>query len=294
VSRWASRFQDMDEQVKEIAALSSAVATASSSPSPASAKADLQAEVSKDDNKPDPERLRVLLAKMWQRTRPSFDMSLQSKSIVVDYANVATVQLRFYIMDLELLFSTQPFFVTERSGSGASSGDKKQNSMFIKPNITTDVQLPVPAEPLLNAAAASGGNAPVQSHSIAIPEKMADSNLIIEAVVPGGIRKTLTYFANSLLLSVQPSVGQLQVLERPAAANAPSRPIAGAYVKVYAKLNGGGEPFWKDLYTDLRGRADYCSLSDAAADLGQVKSFSILVVTDKNGSVIREVSPPGL
>ena len=36
------------------------------------------------------------------------------------------------------------------------------------------------------------------------------------------------------------------------------------------------------------------SLSDAAADLGQVKSFSILIVTEKNGSVIREVAPPGL
>lgn len=51
---------------------------------------------------------------------------------------------------------------------------------------------------------------------MSIPEKIADLNLIIEAVVPGGIRKTLTYFANSLLLSVQSSVGQLQVLERPA------------------------------------------------------------------------------
>lgn len=63
-------------------------------------------------------------------------------------------------------------------------------------------------------------HAPYQSHSVPIPDKIADSNLIIEAVVPGGIRKTLTYFANSLLLSVQPSVGQLQVLERPAAQGA--------------------------------------------------------------------------
>lgn len=39
--------------------------------------------------------MRVLLAKMWQRTRPSFDMSLQGKQIVVDYANVASVQLRY-------------------------------------------------------------------------------------------------------------------------------------------------------------------------------------------------------
>lgn len=46
----------------------------------------------------------------------------------------------------------------------------------------------------------------------------------------------------------------------PSLLGAPSRPIAGAYVKVYAKLQDGGEPFWKDLYTDLRGRADYWSV----------------------------------
>ena len=63
-------------------------------------------------------------------------------------------------MDLELLFSTQPFFVTERSGAGEK--DKKQNSMFIKPNISTTVELPAPAESLLAAAAASGSAAPVQ------------------------------------------------------------------------------------------------------------------------------------
>lgn len=66
-------------------------------------------------------------------------------------------------MDLELLFSTQPFFVAERSGSGASQdNNKKQNAMFIKPNITAEETLPVPAEALLAAAASSGSSAPVQ------------------------------------------------------------------------------------------------------------------------------------
>jgi hypothetical protein len=124
---------------------------------------------------------------------------------------------------------------------------------------------------------------------------LQDKNLIVEAIVPGGIRKTLTYFANSLQLNVQSQFGQLQVLERATSPTAVAKPIAGAYVKVFAKLQSGGtETFWKDLYTDLRGRADYVSLSDAAAELSQVKAFSLLVVTDHNGSVIREVEPPGL
>ena len=39
--------------------------------------------------------MRVLLAKMWQRTRPSFDMSLQAKQLIIDYTNVTEVQLRY-------------------------------------------------------------------------------------------------------------------------------------------------------------------------------------------------------
>ena len=36
-------------------------------------------------------------------------------------------------------------------------------------------------------------------------------------------------------------------------------------MKVYAKLHSGGEPFWKDLYTDLRGRADYWCVAGCRA-----------------------------
>ena len=326
VSRWSSRFKDMEEQLKEIAAFSQQRdISIGGGDKETKASEEISKEISKEDNKPDPERMRVLLERMWNKTRASFDMSINGKRLSIDYCNISKVQLRFYIMDLELLFSTKPFFLTEHSGGGggdnngngnggpsssssssasSSSASKKgggggggNNSMFIKPNVSIEEKLPEPEITLLSAAATSGTSAPIQTHLVDIPEKLQDQNLIVEAIVPGGIRKTLTYFANSLLLSVQPQVGQLQVLER-IPNSQKQRPIPGAYVKVYAKIgdaDGANEtPFWKDLYTDLRGRADYCSLSDAAADLSSVTAFSILVVTGKNGSVIREVAPPGL
>ena len=48
--------------------------------------------------------------------------------------------------------------------------------------------------------------------------------------------------------------------------------------------------FYKDGYTDLRGRFDYSSLS--TNQLNRVKRFSLLLMSEKNGAVIREALPP--
>ena len=68
-------------------------------------------------------------------------------------------------------------------------------------------------------------------------------------------------------------------------------PLAKAYVKVYAQLNSGAVRFHKDGYTDLRGRFDYVSQSNRAND-GVVEYYSILIMSEENGSVIRQAKPP--
>ena len=89
-----------------------------------------------------------------------------------------------------------------------------------------------------------------------------------------------------------------------------------AYVKVYARLSNGTIRFFKDGYTDLRGKFDYASLngsdsissphnlpaSGAAADanfqmlqpqeLRSVEKLSILVLSEAHGALVREVNPP--
>ena len=60
--------------------------------------------------------------------------------------------------------------------------------------------------------------------------------------------------------------------------------------KVYARLGNGQSRFYKDGYTDLRGRFDYASLN--TGDLDDARDFSILVLHDRHGAAIREAKPP--
>ena len=68
------------------------------------------------------------------------------------------------------------------------------------------------------------------------------------------------------------------------------KPVAKAYVKVYAQTASGQVKFYKDGYTDLRGRFDYASLSTNELDVAQ--KFSILVLSDEHGALVREAAPP--
>jgi hypothetical protein len=67
--------------------------------------------------------------------------------------------------------------------------------------------------------------------------------------------------------------------------------VAKAYVKVYARLDNGSVVFFKDGFTDLRGRFDYASLS--TADAQAAKRFAILVTSPEDGAAIREADAPG-
>ena len=88
-----------------------------------------------------------------------------------------------------------------------------------------------------------------------------------------------------------------------------------ADVKVYAKLNNGTVRFFKDGYTDIRGRFDYASLNAPEnasapsgtdmpangldypmlkpAELNKVAKLAVLVLSDTHGATVKEVNPPG-
>jgi hypothetical protein len=48
--------------------------------------------------------------------------------------------------------------------------------------------------------------------------------------------------------------------------------------------------FHKDGYTDVRGRFDYASVN--APERQAIQKFSVLILSDDRGAVIREVAPP--
>ena len=79
--------------------------------------------------------------------------------------------------------------------------------------------------------------------------------------------------------------GQVQVRNKQS-----QKPISKAYIKVYAKMKDGSVKFYKDGYTDLRGRFDYSSLSNQPLD--NVQQFSLLILSEANGAIIRQAGLP--
>lgn len=115
-------------------------------------------------------------------------------------------------------------------------------------------------------------------------ERMVFRNLLVE-VVGQGKSKRAAYYSNSLTLQMSDNYGQLRVTDEKR-----RKSLSGIYVKAYAKMKDGSTRFYKDGYTDLRGRFDYASLS--TNDLDNVERFALLVMSDNQGAVVREVAPP--
>ena len=85
-------------------------------------------------------------------------------------------------------------------------------------------------------------------------------------------------------MQLSPSDGTLRVRD------AKGRPLPAAYVKVYARPAGGGNPvFHKDGYTDPRGVFDYANVSSSGS---AVETFALLVLHDTEGARTLEASAP--
>lgn len=188
---------------------------------------------------------------------PALDLQVEAQQVTLAYRNLGSVELRYYRMDVEFLFSTHPF-VQQGSGSFA----------FIRPNGSETRNLPGDKTAL----------------TFELPREFQNANVLIE-VHGGGITRRHAYYANSLDVTWMENYGQLKVAHRK-----DGRPLPTVYVKVFARMANGKVRFYKDGYTDLRGRFDYASLS--ASDTPRVAKFSILVLSEEHGAVIREVAPP--
>jgi hypothetical protein len=175
---------------------------------------------------------------------------------VLQHKNLAACQVRFYRMDIELLFSRQPFV----------QGDVERFS-WIDPGETLDVTL------------GEGGRTPVP-----IPETMRGANLVVD-VMAAGLRRSIAHYAHDLGVEVADQYGQVRVLRA-----STQGPLAAAYVKVYARQRGGAVAFYKDGYTDLRGRFDYATLS--TDDLDRTERFALLIVSPDAGATVLEAAPP--
>jgi len=194
-------------------------------------------------------------------TAPSLDFTVEAKQIVINSQNIAGATINFYEMDVELLFSRNPF--VQQFGA-----DHNGEFNSIKPNHTMTVELKkVEAE-----------------KKIPLPAKLLGKNVIVE-ITADGVTKTVPYYAHTLAVQTIENYGQVKVTHQTT-----GKPVAKAYVKVYAKLANGETKFYKDGYTDIRGRFDYASLN--TNELEQAQRFSILILSDDYGALVREANPP--
>jgi len=66
--------------------------------------------------------------------------------------------------------------------------------------------------------------------------------------------------------------------------------IGKIYVKVFSQTTSGKEEFFRDGYTDIRGKFEYAIASGES--LSNIKKFAVLVLSEHYGSMIKEVAPP--
>ncbi len=115
---------------------------------------------------------------------PTLDLANQDGSLSIDYRNLSDVTVNYYLMDIELLFSRNPF-VTR-------SGDKVP---VIEPNLSEKIGL----------------ESAIGSRKIELPKNLQNRNLLVE-VTSKGIARSSVVTANSLAVSVVEPFGRVQVL----------------------------------------------------------------------------------
>lgn len=235
VQRWNSLFKDLRNKVDQVS-------------NKDSVEIDYEKEI-------DRERRQNKMAS----NEPTFDISSESnRTISVNYSNLVDITVSYYVMDIEHLFSTNPF-VQQELGHFLYVTPNKKESFLLKDKSGT--------------------------FNFKIPNEFANSNVVID-VVSAQIHHNITVYSNNLAVYITEKVGQLRVVHKQK-----SQPISKTYIKVYSKNKNGSVEFFKDGYTDIAGYFDYSTVS--SLDISNVSKLSILVLSNQYGAVIKEAKPPG-
>lgn len=229
VERWRKRFADVTAQADEIDGKTT--------------------KVSDDESRNQVQQQRA-------SAEPTLGLKVVGSEILVDYRNLRELRVNYHEMDLEFLFSTNPFVSSDSGGFSV-----------VRPNKSETIQLP------------EGDH----EHRFQLPREYQAKNVLVE-IVGGGKKRAQAIYANELRTAVSENFGILTVRHAK-----DDRPLSKTYVKVYA-MTTSGPKFYKDGYTDLRGKFDYASVS--TSDIADASKFSILVMSEKDGATVLEAPVP--
>ncbi len=189
--------------------------------------------------------------------QPEVLVRVEGDALRIDHRNAKELSLRFYAVDLELLFSKAPFV-----------REDLQRMAMVKPT----------REESISFDDATGVGRYV------LDDNLRRQTLLVE-VESGASRSTALYYGGDITTFVSESYGQLQTTDTKS-----RRPISAAYVKVFARYPDGSVRFHKDGYTDARGRFDYASVS--ASDARAASRYAILVLSEEQGATLHDVAAP--
>ena len=189
--------------------------------------------------------------------QPKVNVFVEGNTLRIDHRRTKEVTLNLYGVDLELLFSKAPFVREDLQRMAMVRPTKSQTLSFDDLDGTANFEL---------------------------DDNLRRQTLLVE-IIAGASRSTALFYGGEITSYVSESFGQLQATDTKT-----QRPISTAYVKVYAKYPNGSVRFYKDGYTDSRGRFDYSSIS--ASDARGAKRFAIMVLSDEKGATLHDVAAP--
>src|SRR5262249_39075479 len=113
--------------------------------------------------------------------QPTFDLVVDRDGVVIRHQHVTAIELRFFEMDVEMLFSRQPFVQSDVS-----------RFSYIEPGHREHL-----VEPLAE-------------QRIAWPSQLRGKNVVVEAI-GAGQRKAKIHYANDLATQLAHQYGQIRV-----------------------------------------------------------------------------------
>ncbi|WFB36278.1 hypothetical protein P3T73_00685 [Kiritimatiellota bacterium B12222] len=188
---------------------------------------------------------------------PSIELEMVSGKLMLTTHQLTEVTLNLYPMDIELLFSRKPFLA--EGGSDFA---------VIKPAFSMQVKVK--------------GNG--DTETLELPKAYRDQNMMVE-LSGKGKQASVAWYANQLKVRKMESFGQVEVR-----ASTTNTMLPKTYIKVFARSQNGEVSFWKDGYTDLRGRFDYLSLNNRKPE--DASEFAILILHPEFGAEIITAEPP--
>jgi hypothetical protein len=188
-------------------------------------------------------------------------LSLELKEhfqLAVTHKNVSRLTISFYKLEMEILFSNDPFLEKDI-----------MNFVSVNPNHMLKFKVTKSSE--------------FKTSIVQIPENLQKDSLFIQVKAKDKF-EIVKSFNSHLRVHTIEDFGLLNVTDLK------GKCLNSVYVKCFSKKRDGSVKFYKDGYTDFRGSFDYASLNSDS--LNDIEKFGLFVYSNEHGSVILTAKPP--